>query len=52
MDRARHVVGWHFTQSTRAHEALDDVASTIHESLEEGTPDPPSCMLQDHGSSG
>jgi len=33
MDSARHVIGCHLTNTTRVRNALDDVASTIHQSL-------------------
>jgi hypothetical protein len=33
MDSARHVIGCHSFQETRARNPLDDVTSTIHQSL-------------------
>ena len=33
MDNARHVIGCHLTQEARVKNALDDVASTINQSL-------------------
>jgi len=33
IDSARHVIGRRFTQETRVQNAVDDVASTIHQAL-------------------
>jgi hypothetical protein len=45
MDSARHVIGCHLTQETGVQNAFDDVASTIHQSLEAGVDCGGSCAL-------